>query len=276
VMTAKMELPNNPAVGGPDLDTYDQQLMTAVVQRAELAGKEVHPLIVPTNNPLFAVMRTAKDLRAQELLMGASNKFSADEQLEQIGFYWISLHEGQTPPLTVRILSRDRDVYFDLGGGNRIPKISERKARSVAELRAAGVGVDRVLLVHTGSPGCSDLFQAVLTMLDPMVRLALVSLVPPGKEPYNGHGLIHQDQERARKLGREVPVHDLGPGDPGPQIVRLAREGSHDAVILALPSERSNNGAEPWDAVTSYLLAHAHCPVLLAALPTIPQETAAE
>lgn len=276
VMTAKLELPNNPAVGGPDLDTYDQQLMTAVVQKAEHAGKEVRPLIVPTNNPLFAVLRTAKDLRVQELLMGASNKFSADEQLEQIGFYWINLHEGQTPPLTVRILSRDRDVYLDLGGGNRIPKISERKARTVAELRAAGVGVDRVLLVHAGSPASSDLFQAILTMLDPEVELALVSLVPPGKEPYNGHGLIQQDEERARKLGREMPVHDLGAVDPGPQIVKLARDGAHDVIILALPAERPNNAAEPWDAMTSYLLAHAHCPVLLAALPTIPQETATE
>ena len=54
-----------------DLDTYDQQLMTAVVQRAERAGKEVKPLIIPTNNPLYAIIRTAKDLGVQELVMGA-------------------------------------------------------------------------------------------------------------------------------------------------------------------------------------------------------------
>ena len=108
--------------------------------------------------------------------MGASNKFTADEQLEQIAFFWITLHEGETPPLTVRLLSRQRDVYQDLGGGNRIPKISERRARSVAELRAAGVGVDRVLLVHRDTPGSADLFQAVLTMLDPEVALGLVAV----------------------------------------------------------------------------------------------------
>ena len=51
----------------------------------------------------------------------------------------------------MRLLSRDRDMYLDLAGGNRIPKISERQARTVAELRAAGVGVDRVLLVHDGT-----------------------------------------------------------------------------------------------------------------------------
>ena len=62
-------------------------------------------------------------------------------------------------------------MYFDLAGGNRIPKIGERQARSVAELRAAGVGVSRVLLVHDGTPESSDLFKAVLTMLDPQVAL---------------------------------------------------------------------------------------------------------
>src|SRR5439155_24053991 len=109
---------------------------------AEKAGKKVKPLIVPTNNPLFAVINTAKDLDAQEVVMGASNKYTADEQLDQIAFYWINRCGGQAAPLTVRLLGRDRDVHFDLGGGNRIPKISERQARSVAELRAAGVGVD--------------------------------------------------------------------------------------------------------------------------------------
>src|SRR5207248_222472 len=152
--------------------------------------KEVRPLIVPTNNPLYAVIRTAKELQVQEVIVGASNKFTADEQLEQIGFYWLSIWAGQlTPPVSIRILSRDRDVYLDLAGGNRIPKISERQARSVAELRAAGVGIDQVLLVHAGNQASSDLFQGVLTMLDPQVVLALVPLVPPGAEPYNGHNI---------------------------------------------------------------------------------------
>src|SRR5437773_10725619 len=182
VMTAKMMPHEGGTEYDADLDPYDKQLMTAVVDLAERAGKHVRPLIVPTNNPLHAVLNTAKDLQANELIMGASNKYTADEQMEQIAFYWINLHGGTPAPLTVRILSRDRDMYLDLGGGNRIPKISERRARTVAELRAAGVGVDRVLLVHDGSPGCSDLFQAVLTMLDSQVQLALAPVVPIGQE----------------------------------------------------------------------------------------------
>src|SRR5439155_1886151 len=59
VMTAKLEAPGGPEQPSPALDSYDQQLMTAVVERAEKAGKHVTPLIVPTNNPLFAVLNTA-------------------------------------------------------------------------------------------------------------------------------------------------------------------------------------------------------------------------
>src|SRR5262249_30286798 len=166
-----------------DLDTYDQQLMTAVVNRAERAGKRVEPVILSTNNPLHAILKAAQDLHVNEVVMGASNKYTADEQLQQIGFYWISLHEGQPTPLTVRVISRDRDVYLDLAGGNRIPKITERQAKSVAELRAAGEGVDRVLLLHDGTRSGSDLFQAVLTMLDPQVVLAVAWIALEETEP---------------------------------------------------------------------------------------------
>src|SRR5262249_5246896 len=119
VMTPKWTPPDDIGLDQPHLDSYDQQLMTAVVERAEKAGKQVKALIVPTNNPLHAVLMMAKDIQAHELIMGASNKYTADEQLEQIAFYWISLHHGHPAPLTVRVLSRERDMYLDLAGGNR-------------------------------------------------------------------------------------------------------------------------------------------------------------
>jgi hypothetical protein len=274
VMTAKV-MPPLASTGAPydqnELDAYDQQLMTAVVDRAEKAGKEVKPLIVPTNNPLHAVLTTAKDLQAHELVLGASNKYTADEQLEQIAFYWISLHDGNPAPLTVRIMTRERDMYLDLGGGNRIPKVSERKARSVAELRAAGVGVDRVLLLHDGSTACSDLFQAVLTMLDPQVGLGLVPVVPPGSDPLNGHGVVRQDEERARQLGRALRVLEL-PGADGPAVVHRARADQYDLIIIPLAAETPADTVSRLDERARYILLHAHCHVFLAAHPVIPQE----
>jgi amino acid transporter len=270
VMTAKYVPPGSTAVEEAGLDAYDQKLMTAVVTLAEHVGKEVKPFIIQTNNPLYTVLKTARDLQVHELIMGASNKWTADEQLEQIAFIWISLHDGQTAPLTVRILSRERDVYLDLAGGNRIPKISER-ARTVEELRAAGVGVDKVLLVHDGSPGSSDLFQGVMTMLDPDVALGLVCLVPPGSEPHNGPSVIQQDRQRAAKLGRQLQVFEPA-GDAGPEIARLAREGQYDLIIFGLPEEQPGGLPSLIDRRAEYLLKNAHCRVFLAAAPQIPQE----
>jgi amino acid transporter len=275
VMTAKFVPPGSgggPAsLDTPDIDTYDQQLMTAVVSLAEKAGKEIKPLIVPTNNPLHAILKTAKDIQAHELIMGASNKYTADEQLEQIAFYWISLHEGNPAPLTVRIISRERDMYLDLAGGNRIPKISERRAKSVDELRAAGVGVDRALLLHDGSPANSDLFNCVLTMLDDKVALGLVSVVPPGSDPLNGHSVVHQDQERAKQLGRPLLVHGLKTNDAR-EIVELATAELYDLIILPLPAESPSDPLGRLDARGRYIVQHAHCRVLLATTPVIPTE----
>jgi amino acid transporter/nucleotide-binding universal stress UspA family protein len=265
VMTARVTPPGDELC----LDAYDQELMTAVVQQAERAGKRVRPLIVPTNNALHAVLQTARDLQAHELIMGASNKYTADEQLDQAAFYWINLHAGQPAPLTLRIMSRDRDLYLDIAGGNRIPKISERRARSVAELRAAGVGVDRVLLVHDGSVAGSDLFSAVLTMLDPDVRLTLAPTPPRPDDPYYDPATLQQDEERARRLGRELQV--LPNGTTGAELARLAREGQYDLIVLPLPQHPSG-GPAALDEATADFLVHAPCRVFLAAAPVIPRE----
>jgi amino acid transporter/nucleotide-binding universal stress UspA family protein len=270
VMTAKVTPAGDTSVTPKELDEYDQHLMTAVVDRAEKAGKEVKSLIVPTNNPLYAIIRTAKDLQAQELVVGASNKYTADEQLEQIAFYWMTLNEGQSIPLTVRILGRDRDVHLDLGGGNRIPKISERRARSVAELRAAGVGVDRVLLAHYGDPESGDLFDAVLTMLDPQVVLTLVPIEAKPAPLANGNGVLEKNLERAHQLGRPVEVHPLLDGDAGGEIVRLAREGKYDLLIVGLTPGTAAEHTPFLDV--QQVLRNAPCQVFLASPPAIPLE----
>jgi amino acid transporter/nucleotide-binding universal stress UspA family protein len=272
VMTAKV-IPagDAPSAETVDLDAYDQQLLTAVVGKAEHAGKQVKPLIVQTNNPLHAVLQTAAQLQANELVMGASNKYTADEQLEQLAFYWINMNQGTPTPLTVRLVGADRDMSLDLGGGNRIPKISERRARNVAELRAAGVGIDRVLMLHDGTPGSSDLFQEVLTLIDPQVFLALAPVAPEGEEKAPTANLIPHDQERARQLGRDVRLVKLGRGD-GEEVVRVAKEGQYDLIILGLPVEPPAGQNGRVDARALFVMDRAHCRVFLAAAPLIPRE----
>ncbi len=307
VMTAKWIPPGGGLPHAQGFDRYDQQLMTAVVTLAEKAGKEATPLILPTNNPLYAIVNTAATLQAQELILGASNQYSPDEQLEQIAFYWINVHQGVMEPLTVRILSRNRDVYLDLGGGNRIPKISERQARSVAELRSAGVGISHAMLVHADTPESSDLFKAVLTMIDPQVALTVVPVPlaaeagagepPPaaadgglsqfsgtdakrrpenGTVPFGGHNesWVQKDIERAKQLRREVAVAELPLGAAAEELVRLAAEQDCDVLIIGLPSQSSPQEGAPLD--TDYIVRHASCWVCLVSWPLIPQDAEVE
>ena len=297
VMTAKVIPVGDAAPNVGELDRYDRKLMTAVIELAEKSGKHITPMFVPTNNPLYAVMNTAKSLGVQELVVGASNKFTAEEHLDQMAFYWISLHGGEPVPLTIRVLSKTWDVHYDVGGGNRIPRISERKARTVGELRAAGIGVRRVLMVHDNTHHSRDLFDAVLTTLDPDVVFDIAHLAPlvantgksnpslsdpaisqtglsqaeynPSKSSTNAGCSLLLDIERAEKIGREITVHTLQT-DPGPGIVRLVLELDYDLVVLDSPAECENSiGLPAWQ---KYIREHASCVVCLMSLPAIQRE----
>jgi len=140
----------------------------------------------------------------------------------------------------------------------------------VAELRAAGVGVDKVLLIHDGSPENSDLFQAVLTMLDPQVVLTMVSVVPPGSDPYNGPSVVHHDEERARHLGRELQVVAAAANDPAAGILSLARDGKYDLLILGVKTDEAADSKPVLDVQA--LARCAPCRVFLAMPPALPAE----
>jgi amino acid transporter/nucleotide-binding universal stress UspA family protein len=269
VMTAKAVPRGSESNPDPKLDNYEQELMTAVVGRSEKAGKEVRPLIVATNNPLHAVLRTARDLQVQEVVLGASNKFTAEEQLDQISLYWVELHDGQPAPLTVRILSRNRDVTFDLEGGNRVPKLGELKARTVAELRAAGIGVHNLLLVHENTPEGSDLFEAVLTMLDPEVALDLI-VVEASSSPSESREIVQRDLEQAKRLRREVKIHE-GKNNPGAEIVRLAEELHCDLIVLPLSRSHVDPTRIARPTWVDYVLKHVSCRIHLAMPPALPE-----
>jgi hypothetical protein len=271
VMTARSMPPGSGGVDHPHLDTYDQELMTAVVQKAESIGKPVHPLILPTNNPLYAILKVARDLKVQEVVVGASNKYQADEQMDLMALYWINLN-GQADPLTIRVLGKDRDLYFDLGGGNRIPTQAEVRARSVSELRLAGVGVDRVLLLHEDSPAGMDLYQSVLTMLDPAVALSLVVVADSDGDP-PAHTAAHIEEQSAQ-LARQVTIQTAPPGNLGTYLEEQARHGKFDLIIVPLEHAMPQDGQLALPAWLEHLLRRAPCRVFVAAPQPLPQELA--
>jgi nucleotide-binding universal stress UspA family protein len=270
VMTAKVEARGADLDMEETLDAYDQHLMTAVVNHAEKLGKTVRPLLVPTNNALHAVLKLAKELPAQEVLLGASNKYTAEEQLDQIAFYWIHLSEGTPQGLTVHIVSKDRDVTFDLDGGNRIPKAAEREARSVEDLRQAGIGVGRVLLAHDGTLASHDVFEWLLTMIDDEVHLGVVPIASAEELPQGELPMIEQDRQRAEQLGRPVELIADWPLSGEEMVERILAE-EYDALVLPVAGLPGSGGGKI-DAVTDYMLHHSPCGVFLAFHPTIPRQ----
>jgi amino acid transporter len=268
VMTAKVS-PRGAELDVDDtLDSYDQQLLTAVVNHAERLGKTVRPLLIPTNNALHAVLKLAKELPAQEVILGASNKYTAEEQLDQISLYWINLHGGEPRGLTVHIVGAGRDLTFDLHEGSRIPTAAERRAKTAADLRAAGIGVRRVLMAHDGAASSRDVFEWLLTMLASDVTLH-ISPIPP-MEPFTSADMqvTLADQQRAAQLGRAVKVLASSPQE-GPDFVRLAAAGDYDLIVLPWP------GAAEGEHWADYVRQNAPCNVFFAAHPVIPREVLA-
>jgi len=56
VLTAKVAPHGSGVSERTDLGVYDRQLLTAMIQVAEKAGKQITPVVIRTNNPLYAVL----------------------------------------------------------------------------------------------------------------------------------------------------------------------------------------------------------------------------
>jgi len=114
VMTVKVE--RGPDGNGvePHFSPEDQALFTAVVNRAEEHGKTVTPLVVSSNDSLFAIARAAKELGAREVVMGRSAKFTPDFQAESFALRWGAVEPDQAHEMIVRVVSEYEDLRYEI------------------------------------------------------------------------------------------------------------------------------------------------------------------
>jgi amino acid transporter/nucleotide-binding universal stress UspA family protein len=281
VMTANV-LPPGSADMKPLVTDDDRALLTAVVNLAEHAGKPVKPLIVPTNEPFFALARTAKAIGAQELIMGASNKFDPDDQLDLVALYWLKVCNAQPEPLTIRVLGKDRDVRLDVAGGSQIPRLGDRHTEAIrilAELRSSWRGVERLLLAYDGSPLSADFLDTVLSFLDRAITVTLIEVSEDGAEGTSSledaRRVVQRGVDRALELGHVVDQR-VAKGDPGREIVKAAVEGNFDAIFMSLRGEYRRKDTSSLASNTRYVLENAPCRVILGFAPkSISQGSAA-
>ena len=94
----------------------EEELFTQVIAIAEKVGRTVTLLSVPTNDPYYAMARVAYDLRAQELVLGKSEKFSPEVQMEEIAVAWgaVTPPDEEERPLRIRIIWDGTELKEDL------------------------------------------------------------------------------------------------------------------------------------------------------------------
>lgn len=96
---------------GQIFTSYERELFTNVVTVAEKEGKHVELLVVPSNDPFFAMVQTAQNLKASRLATGVSRTMETDELARRVGLAWEKLPEPRHP-FSLEIISLDRPSYY--------------------------------------------------------------------------------------------------------------------------------------------------------------------
>jgi amino acid transporter len=95
---------------------YEQILFTKVVAVAERHGRAVKLLVVPATNVYDAIVRTAVQLRASQIVLGGSAKMSAEAQALQVGQTWDRVPHDRGLTTQLAVYAPDRSVRtFSLG-----------------------------------------------------------------------------------------------------------------------------------------------------------------
>ena len=241
-------------------------------------------LILPTNNPLFAIVNTASDAASPGTRPGGLQPIHAPtSRWSRSPSTGSTCIRAQPTPLTVRILSRNRDVYSR--PGRRQPHPQDRRApgplrRRTAVRRASASAMPcwsttTPRQAATSSMPCSPC--SIRRSPDRGSRAhedADTHGTPAPPEVPVEETWVRKDIDRAGQLRREVAVVELPPGDVAEQLVRLAEEQNCDVVIIGLPSESSPQQGTPLD--TDAIVRHASCWVCLVSWPIIPREAEVE
>jgi hypothetical protein len=91
----------------------EQRLFSKVVKICEDHGRAVIPLVAMSNDQVYAIARIAYVLGAEEVVMGVSERFNSDVQLENFAMHWGSLASNDHH-VKVRVLSETQDIRGEL------------------------------------------------------------------------------------------------------------------------------------------------------------------
>ena len=100
--------------GGQIFSAAEEKLFSKVVKVCEDHGRAVTPLVVVSNDQVYAIARMAFLLSVDEVVMGASERFNPDIQLENFAMHWGSLGDSDEHHVNVRVLSDNQDIRAEI------------------------------------------------------------------------------------------------------------------------------------------------------------------
>ncbi len=114
VMTVKQRHIANEGTAVDDLPYEERTLLTNIVAVAEKYGVNIIPIMVPAEDPIYAVAQAAYDLGADEIIFGKSLKSDPAVQLEQLAFAWGYVSAGSNKKVTARVVWPGHELKYEL------------------------------------------------------------------------------------------------------------------------------------------------------------------
>jgi amino acid transporter len=113
VMTAKV-IPGQSTAVQQTIDIPEQALFSEVIKLAEKEGKTILPIVVPTNNAAYAIAHTAVEMGAEEVFLGASERYPTEFQMQQFALYWGMVEADENHHIAIRTISHTSDVRLEI------------------------------------------------------------------------------------------------------------------------------------------------------------------
>ena len=112
-MTVRAERGLASSDGAQIFTESEQTLFSKVVKVCEDHGRAVTPLVAVSNDQVYAIARMAYLLDVNEVVMGVSERFDPDIQLENFAMHWGSLSDTERS-INVRVLSDTKDIRAEV------------------------------------------------------------------------------------------------------------------------------------------------------------------
>jgi amino acid transporter len=113
-MTVRAERGLASSEGAQVFTDHEEKLFSKVVKVCEDHGRAVTPLVAVSNDQIYAIARMAYLLDVEEVVMGVSERFHPDTQLENFAMHWGSLGDSDERHIKVRVLSDTRDIRAEI------------------------------------------------------------------------------------------------------------------------------------------------------------------